>query len=163
MAVYAASTGTERSYHYLGGLWTFLATGDDTAGQFALMEVHVRRGLEPPPHTHTKEDELYYLLEGEMEFVAGDARHTIQAGASIFLPKNIPHQFRLVSAEARFLLQVVPAGLEQMFITLARPAPEAILPPPPAGPPPPEFLQQVKALQREYGIVGMDNTKIVGS
>jgi quercetin dioxygenase-like cupin family protein len=162
-AVYIAAKGVERSRHYMGGLWTFHATGKDTGGRFALMEVHTRRGLEPPPHIHTKEDELYYLLEGEMQFIAGDAEHVLSPGQSIFLPKNIPHQFRVLSSEAGFLVEVSPAGLEEMFIALSRPAETLTLPPMPSGPPPPEFLQKLRDLQRIYGITGIDNTKIVAS
>ena len=90
--------------------------------------VHTRRGLEPPPHIHTKEDELYYLLEGEMQFIAGDAEHVLSPGQSIFLPKNIPHQFRVLSSEAGFLVEVSPAGLKRMLIALSRPAETLTLP-----------------------------------
>jgi|GEM_PF-3686417 len=50
---YQAAKGPSRSRHYLGGLWTFLATGEETGGKFSLIEVMARKGLEPPRHMHT--------------------------------------------------------------------------------------------------------------
>jgi len=50
---YQAAKGPSRSRHYLGGLWTFLATGEETGGKFSLIEVMARKGLEPLRHMHT--------------------------------------------------------------------------------------------------------------
>ena len=69
---YAANATLDRSRYYMGGLWTFLATGNETNGHFALIECKQRKGIEPPRHMHTHEDELYYLIEGEMQFVVGE-------------------------------------------------------------------------------------------
>ena len=101
--------------------------------------------------------------KAKMQFIAGAAEHILSPGDGIFLPKNIPHQFRVLSSEARFLVQVSHAGLEEMFIVLSRPAETLTLPPLPSGPPPPEFLQKLRHLQRIYGITGIGNTKIVAS
>ena len=56
----------DRSVWYSGSLFTFLATGEETQGQFALIEVVARKGNAPPPHLHHREDETFYVLEGEM-------------------------------------------------------------------------------------------------
>jgi len=157
---YTVSRHTERSRYYMGGLWTFLARGKDTNGAFAMMECHVRKGIEPPGHTHTFEDEVYYLLEGEVHFAVGGQEHFLEAGDFIFLPKNIPHQFKVKSDTARFILQVTPAGLDDFFWELSRPADTLELPPLPAGPPPPELIERIKALQKQYGIMGMDHSLI---
>ena len=69
----------DRSVWYSGSLFTFLATGEETQGQFALMEVVARKGNAPPPHLHHREDETFYVLEGEMTFCVGG--RTIKATA----------------------------------------------------------------------------------
>src|SRR5215469_16513494 len=57
---------------YNGSLMTFLATGADTHGQFALIEAVARRGNVPPTHIHHREDEIFYVLEGEIVISVGD-------------------------------------------------------------------------------------------
>lgn len=156
ISAYTVGNKLERSRYYMGGLWTFLATGKDTNGQFALIECNQRRGIEPPRHVHSKEDEVNYLLEGEMEFVVGETEHTLRAGDFIFLPKHIPHHFRIQSDTVKYLLQITPAGLEEMFLELSRPAERLELPPRPTGPPSPEIVAKIKRLQQQYGIIGMD-------
>ncbi|MET0394848.1 MAG: cupin domain-containing protein [Chitinophagaceae bacterium] len=150
----------DRCRYYMGGYWVFLVTGADTEGRYALMEVNVRKGLEPPPHVHQHEDEMYYLLEGEMLFAAGETEQVLKAGDFIYLPKGIPHYWKLQSDTARFLLQVSPAGLEEMFLGLSRPADQLDYPPAPTGPPSAELLQKIGALQKKYGIAGIDNSRI---
>ncbi len=56
----------EHSVWYNGSLMTFLATGEETQGQFALIEAVGRKGNAPPPHIHRREDEIFYVLEGEL-------------------------------------------------------------------------------------------------
>lgn len=160
---FVVSRNADRCRHYMGGFWIFLATGRETNDQFALIEIQVRKGLEPPPHIHTKEDEIYYLLEGEVQFVADKEEHFLKPGDFIYLPKNIPHHWKLQSDTARILVQVMPAGLEEMFWELSKETDQRGLPSPPAGPPPPEFLQRVGELQKKYGITGIDNTRIKAS
>ena len=62
----------DRSVWYNGSLMTFLATGEDTHGQFALIEAVARKGNVPPPHIHHREDETFYVLEGEVVVSVGD-------------------------------------------------------------------------------------------
>src|SRR5271154_2543355 len=135
LSAYTVTNKLERSRYYMGGLWTFVATGKDTNGQFALIECYQRKGIEPPRHMHSKEDEINCLLEGEMQFVVGETEYSLRSGDFIFLPKNIPHHFKIQSDTVRYLLQVTPAGLEEMFLELSRPAEHLELPPCPAGPP----------------------------
>lgn len=149
---YTASTGIDRSRWYIGGLFTFLATGDDTNGEFSCIEVLMRKGLEPPRHSHSMENETVYVIAGEMKFVVDKEEYFLKAGDFIFLPKNIPHHFEVQSETIKFLVHTMPAGLEQMFITASIPAEQAELPPRPSGPPHPSFLQKLGELQQQYGI-----------
>lgn len=159
-APFFVARSVDRCRHYMGGYWVFLVTGADTGGRYALMEVNVRKGLEPPPHIHTHEDEMYYLLEGEMLFVAGETKQLVRPGDFIYLPRGVPHYWKLQTDTARFLLQLSPAGLEEMFLEISRPADSLAYPPLPAGPPPPELLQKIGELQKKYGIAGIDNSHI---
>jgi len=63
----------KESVWYSGHLLTFLATAKDTQGRFALIEMLGRKGNVPPPHIHHREDETFYILEGEM--TAGRSQH----------------------------------------------------------------------------------------
>src|SRR5215469_1281374 len=77
----------EQSVWYSGWLLTFLATGQDTQGQFALQEQVGRKGNVPPPHIHHREDETFYVLEGEMTFSIGDRTIKATPGTMVFAPR----------------------------------------------------------------------------
>jgi len=160
MNPFTVSPGGDKSRYFMSGVWTFLATGKDTNGAFALIDCKIRKGLEPPGHMHLNEDESFYVTEGEAEFVAGDQAHLLKAGDFIHLPKNIPHKFTIKSETARFLIHLAPAGLEEFFWELSRPADSTDMPPMPTAPPSAEVIERIKALQKEYGIVGMDHNQM---
>ena len=157
---FTASPGGDKTRYFMSGLWTFLATGKDTNGAFALIDCKIRKGLEPPGHMHLNEDESFYVTEGEVEFVADDQTHLLKAGDFIHLPKNVPHKFTIKSETARFLIHLAPAGLEEFFWQLSRPADSMDMPPLPAGPPTTEMIEKIKALQNQYGIVGMNHSQL---
>jgi quercetin dioxygenase-like cupin family protein len=119
----------DRTTWYMGHLFTYLVTGEETAGQFSLIEATIRRGLEPPPHFHTREDELFYILSGEMIFTVGDEVITATPGMTVFLPREVPHGFRLLTEEAHVLILCTPAGLERYFQEFSEPAQGLTLPP----------------------------------
>ena len=154
------SNKIERSYYFLGGLWTYLATASETNGAFTLVDITVRKGLQPPRHTHTNEDEMYYLLEGSVTFLVGEKEFTLQPGEFIHCPKGVAHEWKSNTDTARFLTLVTPGGLEGLWKPLSRPADKLELPPLPAGPPPMEFLQKAAALQQTFGIINIDNSKV---
>ncbi len=134
-APYSRRLGGEESHWTMGYLMTWLAEGKDTSAQFSLVEVVARQGTEPPPHTHANEDEAYYLLEGEMAFHVGE--QTIEAGPGdyVWLPRGIEHGFELKTGQAKALITITPAKLEEFFKQLSEPAPSATLPPPAVDPP----------------------------
>ena len=151
-APYLANVSLERSRWYLGSLLTFLATGKDNGGQFSLTETLMRKGLEPPKHMHTREDETVYVLEGEIKFMVGENECTLKAREFIYLPKNIPHQFFILSETAKYLLQTFPAGLEEVFMEASIPAERMELPAAPSGPPDMEFIKKLGALLSNQGV-----------
>lgn len=136
-----------------GALMNLKATGDDTGGAFALVDQLVDPGVETPYHVHHNEEELFYVLDGEIDCYYGDdGDEQIRAGPgeTVFLPRDIPHGFRVVSdAPCRMLVLVAPAGVEELWIEAGEPAPELTTPPPPEEPP---DLDALAALFDQYGV-----------
>lgn len=147
---YAAPPGTDNSYWYMGALLTFFATGKETNGQFALFEATVRKDYEIPPHTHSREDESFYIVEGEMQCTVGDNTYHGKAGDFIFLPRNVQHSWKSLSVRTRFLVWITPAGCEKAFLELCQPAPAMELPP--DEPMSEELMRKAVALDNECGI-----------
>jgi quercetin dioxygenase-like cupin family protein len=90
--------------------------GDQSGGDWALVELHVRAGEEPPPHTHTREDETLYVLEGAISAFVGDQRVEVEAGSYAALPKNVPHGFTVRGDHVRLLIGLEPAGAEYFIV-----------------------------------------------
>lgn len=104
-----------RSIRFRGGLITVHADSTDTSGQFALLEMEGGPGGEPPLHVHRNEDELFFVLEGELKVRRGDQEITLLAGESAFLPRNVAHTFKVMSPHVRFLNYITPGGFEEYF------------------------------------------------
>jgi quercetin dioxygenase-like cupin family protein len=143
------------SVHYIAHTFSFLATGKDTDGAFALIHCHFRKGFMAPPHYHKLEDESFYILEGEFEFHVGDKNFKAGAGELIVLPKNIPHHFNLISETAKALLLITPAGFEVFFQEFGRPALTLDPPPVPDTNPRKEMFQAMQDRMIELGNVFM--------
>jgi quercetin dioxygenase-like cupin family protein len=117
---------------YLNQLLTFLATGQDTGGQFALLRVHAAQGAGEPAHVHTQEDEAIYLLAGEMTiFVSGEELHAVP-GELVRIPRGVAHALQHDSTEVTYLLHYSPAGFERYFHEMSEPAEYLGLPPTPS-------------------------------
>jgi quercetin dioxygenase-like cupin family protein len=139
----------ERSVWYSGWLLTFLATGEETRGQFALMEQVARKGNVPPRHIHHREDETFYVVEGEMTFFVGDETIKATPGTMVFAPRDIAHSFTIDSEQVRMLVMVAPAGAEGFFKECSIPAASMTLPPPAETPY--AEIQKMMALAPTYG------------
>jgi quercetin dioxygenase-like cupin family protein len=140
----------EHSVWYNGSLMTFLATGEDTLGRFALIEAVARRGNVPPPHIHHREDEIFYVLEGEIVVSVGDRTIKGTAGTMVFLPRDVPHSFTIESEQGRMLILLTPAGLEEWFKEFSVPAQAMSLPP--ADEPAYGEVQRMLEAAPRYGI-----------
>jgi quercetin dioxygenase-like cupin family protein len=161
-APYLLKDKLQRTRYYMGGYWTFIAMSADTGGQFSLIEANLRKGMEPPTHMHTYEDESFYLVQGQMAFTVNGDEQLLEAGGFIHIPKGATHGFKTLSDTARVLIHLAPAGLEAMFLELSQPADKLDYPPAPAGPPSPEWLQKAGVLQQKFGIQ-MDTSRIKAS
>jgi len=112
--------GDGKELNVLGGPTRVLVTAGDTAGKVTLVEQSGMPGFGIPPHVHTREDEVFHVLEGEIEFQA-DGR-TVKAGVGevVCAPRNVPHSLRVVGVgRARFQVIIMPGGLEKMFEELS--------------------------------------------
>ena len=140
----------DHSVWYNGSLMTFLATGEDTHGQFALIEAVARKGNVPPPHIHHREDEIFYVLEGEVVVSVGDRTIKGTPGTMVFLPRDVAHSFTIESEQSRMLILLTPAGLERWFKEFSVPA-QAMTLPPADGPAYGQVQRMLEAAPR-YGI-----------
>jgi quercetin dioxygenase-like cupin family protein len=105
----------------VGDTYTILVSGKDTAGRYCLIDMVVPPGGGPGPHRHDYE-EMFTLLEGEVEFTFRGEKSTVRAGETVNIPANAPHFFRNVSAETvRLLCMCSPAGLEDFFMAVGVP------------------------------------------
>jgi mannose-6-phosphate isomerase-like protein (cupin superfamily) len=111
-----------------GNLTTNLAEKKDTNGAFFLVEAMLAPGTEPPPHVHSREDELFYVLEGEFDVYVGKEAFKVKSGECVFLPKFKPHAFVIRSPRLHVLALFTPAGLEEAFRGMTTPAQRLELP-----------------------------------
>lgn len=140
----------DHSVWYNGALMTFLATGEDTHGGFALIEAVGRKGNVPPPHIHHREDEIFYVLEGEIVVSVGDRTIKGTPDTMIFLPRDVRHSFTIESEQYRMLILVTPAGFEAWFREFSVLAPAMTLPP--ANEPAYDEVQRMLEAAPRYGL-----------
>ena len=113
---YLAQPEQQQQLEWLdGGTLALLLDGAATAGQLMVGRFDVSRGEAPPYHLHTHEDEVFLLLSGTALVWAGDEEHELREGGIVFLPRRIPHSYRITSERADLLLISTPGGLEKMF------------------------------------------------
>jgi quercetin dioxygenase-like cupin family protein len=122
-----------RRFGIVGDVYRFLATGEETAGMYATFEAIVPPGSGPPPHVHSREEESFLILEGEITFQHGENRFPASEGTFLNMPVGSLHCFKNESnTTARMLISVAPAGLEKMFLEVGQPlADDAESAPPP--------------------------------
>lgn len=108
--------GTGKAYRSPIDEIRFLITGEQTGGAFFMAEVSIMPGGGNPPHIHHREEECFYLQEGELTIQVGGRTQTASAGDFIRLPRGVAHSFENTGdVDAKVLLVVAPAGLEKFF------------------------------------------------
>lgn len=134
---------------FLGTLSVVKASADTTAGRVAVIETFAPRGSGSPLHVHRREDEWFYVIEGELTFWVGGQVIEAPAGSFVYGPRDVPHTFVVASEEARFLLVIEPGGFEDFMRSFAAPAAQLTVPPPPTEPP---DFERLAALAAEHGV-----------
>jgi quercetin dioxygenase-like cupin family protein len=136
---------------WFGALAEIKASAADTGGQMTVVEVTEHPGAEAPLHVHHRDDEGFWILEGDVTFEVGD--ETIEAGAGdyVFGPRDIPHRFTVGDRGCRMLFILVPGGIEDVIRATSEPAGSRTLPPPPDEEPTAEEVEGLKAVVKEHG------------
>jgi len=145
-----STPGSGCTYAVVGNRYRFLATGDDTDGRYASFEALVYPGGGPPPHVHSREDEGFFILEGEVAFYIDGARRTAGPGTMLNVPIDLVHSFKNETERpAKMLVWAVPAGLDKMFQEAGtRVTDPSIVP----SPPTPAEIERIMAVAPRYGI-----------
>jgi quercetin dioxygenase-like cupin family protein len=133
----------------VGDTYTFKVTGKETGGSLALVEAHIPPTAGPPPHLHGDSDEFFYVLDGEVEVTIGDQTIAAEPGAFLFVPRGTQHCFRNAGERpARMLFGYTPAGFEEFFTEVGKPA----IPGQEAPPLGPEEMARTIELAPRYGM-----------
>lgn len=138
------------TFSAVGDVYRLLATGEQTGGAYALCEARVLPGGGPPPHVHRREDESFFVLEGEITFTLDGRKVVAKAGSFLQAPRNLPHAFKNESSTpARMLILTAPAGFEKFMAEFAQPVPSFDSPPRPVTE---TEIQKLLAVAPKYGI-----------
>jgi quercetin dioxygenase-like cupin family protein len=141
--------GEGETFWSFGALATVKASATTTGGRVAVIELLAPRGAGSPLHVHHREDEWFYVTEGELTFWLGGQVIHAPSGSFVFGPRDIPHTFLVSSELARFLLVTEPGGFENFMRELSQPALTQTPPPPPDGSP---DMQLIVSAAARYGI-----------
>lgn len=134
-----------------GGTYTILVSGEDTGGRYSLIDMLVPPGGGPPPHRHDFE-EMFTILDGEIELTFRGEAHRANAGSTVNIPANAPHAFKNTSDKpARLLCMCTPAGQEEFFMAVGDPIDSRAARPPKLSPAEQaERMQRAKLLSAKY-------------
>jgi mannose-6-phosphate isomerase-like protein (cupin superfamily) len=141
---YVSTREEEQALWFLGVLTQVKASGEQTRGAYGLVEQVLPAGFASPWHLHHNEDETFYVIEGRMTILCGEARIAARPGTWAFGPRNIPHGFRVEgNAPVRLLLLTTPSGFEHFILEMSEKATDPATPP--STPPDMEKLMAVAA------------------
>lgn len=133
-----------------GDTYSFLVTGEETNNAFFQFEAIVPSGGGPPPHVHSREDESFYLVSGNLELLVGDQTYKAKAGDFIFVPRGTVHTFKNIGeGTAVQLVTFVPAGMEHYFREVCAEVTDRSAPVPPATD---ELIERMIAAGPKYGL-----------
>ncbi|MBS4199219.1 cupin domain-containing protein [Bacillus sp. FJAT-49732] len=141
----------DNTFLFIGNKASILVSGEDTQGRYATVLMEERRGFEPPPHIHSREDETFYVLEGEVTYFIADTSIQATPGTYVYAPRGISHTFKVNTETAKVLVSVYPSGFDQFVKELSVPLPQE-MPHAPTGPPSPQEVQNLMSIALKYGI-----------
>jgi quercetin dioxygenase-like cupin family protein len=120
---------TNEAIWFIDNLAWIRVSGEDSGGQVAVVESVGRQGDMPPLHVHRRDDETFYVLEGELSLHQPGRTLAIGAGEAAFASRGVRHTYRVESETARWLVIATPAGFDGFVREVGEPAPEEALPP----------------------------------
>jgi quercetin dioxygenase-like cupin family protein len=140
----------------VGDTYTILLSGDDTAGRYTLIDMHVPPGGGPPPHRHDFE-EMFTVLDGEVELTFRGEHMVARAGQTVNVPANAPHAFTNASGQpARLLCMCSPSGQEKFFLEVGTPVTTRT-----EAPPPLDEATQAAFIAKSRALTPLYNTEIL--
>jgi quercetin dioxygenase-like cupin family protein len=146
-----------KRYYFDVAIGSVCLSGPDTGGAYCLLELSLAPGIGVPRHTHTREDESYYVISGELEVIVGDQVFVLIAGDSLMAPRDIPHELRNSgNSENHYLINFSPSGFEDFLKATALPAPDNAVAPTERQlqvENPSIAVQNVHELAADYGII----------
>src|SRR5829696_2811004 len=149
--IFALGAGEGEALWGDGLLATIKVNGEQTDGRSSLVEILAPDGYGSGLHVHHREDEGFWILEGELTFYVGEKTIKAQPGSFLFGPKDVPHAFRVDSGPARLLFILSPAGMEAGIREMGEPAKSLSIPPPPEEPPDEAEMGRLMAIATKYG------------
>src|SRR5512138_3681835 len=117
-----------RALWHFGALMNFKALTEETDGQYWAVEGLADKHMAVPLHSHTREDEIWFVLEGEIAFLLGEEIITGGPGTFVYIPRNTPHTFQVKSGTARWFGFGVGGNLDQWFFETGEPAQSLTIP-----------------------------------
>jgi mannose-6-phosphate isomerase-like protein (cupin superfamily) len=140
-----------RALWHLGALMNFKALTEETGGQYWAVEGLADGHMAVPLHSHSREDEIWFVLEGEIVFTLGVETTVGGPGTFVYIPRNVPHTFQIRSGTARWFGFGLGGNLDQWFFETGEPAQALALPTHPSQPPTEAAIQAIAASLKEYG------------
>lgn len=125
----ALKKGEGEALWFFGALAILKASGESTAGRVTVMEHLAPKGSGPPVHVHHREDEWFFVIEGELTFWVGGRIIEARTGSFVYGPRDVPHTFTVTSPQARSIVVTEPAGFEKFMRALGEPAKALTVPP----------------------------------
>lgn len=151
--VVACEPGSGRGTWAMASLFEHLAGPEQTGDALGVALVTQPPGIATPLHRHRNEAEAFYLLDGRMTYVAGEEIHELAAGWFMYLPRGVPHAFRIRGDRpARFLALTVPGGLLRLYDEVGVPAEVMRIPVAGEGRPMDEEISPWNEVGPRYGI-----------
>lgn len=142
--VVAAHEGrTPQPLNVVGEETLVKVSAQDSDGALAFFHLVAPPMSGPPRHVHTREDELFYILEGEIEFELDGERHTVGAGDTVYLRRGCVHAYQnFTKSDARLLIATTPGGFSNFFVELSAVTPLGGIPP----------IDKVDSIGTKYGM-----------
>ncbi len=132
---------------FLGSRLRIVCDAVTTDGTLTVLEQWAPSGFSPPLHVHHREDTALHVLDGQLTVVVGDVTSSVGSGELAWLPRDVPHTFRVDSDGAHFLEYATPGGVEAFHLDASEPAAAPGLPEPAA----PDVPRLVEAFARHGG------------
>ena len=140
----------EKLLWVLGDFYRILIAGKDTDGKYILLEITSPPQGGLPLHEHSREDESFYVIDGEYQFQYGDETIRATSGFHVYLKRPIPHAFKNIGGRAgRVLVVLAPAGLEGLFEEIGTPVEDVSSFTPPSDPP---DMAKIEEILKNYGV-----------